>query len=28
LTQFYKSNRKITSSEVITIVRETGPLVF
>lgn len=28
LTQFYKSNRKITSGEIITIVTETGPLVF
>lgn len=28
LTQFYKSNRKITGSEIISIVRETGPLVF
>lgn len=28
LTQFYKSNRKITGSEIISIVSETGPLVF
>lgn len=28
LTQFYKSNRKITGSEITAIVRETGSLVF
>lgn len=28
LTQFYKSNRKITGGEIITIIRKTGPLVF
>lgn len=28
LTQFYKLNRKITGSEIITIIRESGPLVF
>ena len=28
LTQLYNPNRKITGSEIISILRETGPLVF
>ena len=28
LTQLYNPNRKITGSEIIIILRETGPLVF